>query len=80
MNDLLNKPVERATVVARVEGAAETAALSSETGSLGRASLAFDMPPLAGREAALVIEAVKGKAHAQLRFQLRAKPRVPSAG
>ena len=29
---------------------------------------------------ALVIEAVKGKARAQLRFQLRAKPRVPSAG
>ena len=80
VNDPLNKPVERATVVARVEGAAEPVAFSSETGSLGRASLAFDMPPLAGPAVALVIEAVKGKARAQLRFQLRAKPRVPSAG
>jgi hypothetical protein len=77
VNDGANKPVERATVMARVEGAGQAAAFSSETGSLGRASLAFDMPPLAG-EAALVIEASKGKAHAQLRFQLRAKPRVPS--
>ena len=78
VNDPANKPVERATVMARVEGAAEPAAFSSETGSLGRANLAFDMPPLAGAEVALVIEASKGKAHAQLRFQLRAKPRVPS--
>jgi hypothetical protein len=80
VNDPVNKPVERATVVARVEGATEPAAFSSETGSLGRASLAFDMPPLAGPRVALVIEAVKGKARAQLRFQLRAKPRVPAAG
>jgi hypothetical protein len=78
VNDPASKPVERATVMARVEGAAEPAAFSSETGSLGRANLAFDMPPLAGAEVALVIEASKGKAHAQLRFQLRAKPRVPS--
>jgi len=80
VNDPASKPVERATVMARVEGAAEPAAFSSETGSLGRANLAFDMPPLAGAEVALVIEASKGKAHAQLRFQLRAKPRVPSTG
>jgi hypothetical protein len=78
VNDPRNKPVERATIMARVEGAAEPAAFSSETGSLGRANLAFDMPPLGGAEVALVIEASKGKARAQLRFQLRAKPRAPS--
>lgn len=78
VNDPARKPVERATVMARVEGALEPAAFSSETGSLGRANLEFDMPPLAGPEVALVIEASKGKAHAHLRFQLRAKPRVPS--
>ena len=78
VNDWAHKPVERATVMARVEGAAEPAAFSSETGSLGRANLEFDMPPLAGSEVALVIEASKGKARAHLRFQLRAKPRVPS--
>src|SRR5438105_4061445 len=73
VNDPASKPVERATVMARVEGAAEPAAFSSETGSLGRANLAFDMPPLASAEVALVIEASKGKAHAQLRFQLRVR-------
>ena len=79
VNDHLNKPVERATVMARVEGAAEPAAFSAETNLLGRGKLEFDMPALVGPEVALVIEASKGKARGHLRFQLRAKPRVPSA-
>ncbi len=79
VNDQANKPVERATVMARVEGAAEPAAFSSETNLVGRTQLEFDMPPLASPKAALVVEASKGKARAQLRFLLRAKPRVPSA-
>ncbi len=78
IHDDANKPVEHAMVMARVEGAAQPTAFSSETGSLGRAKLEFDMPPLTGPEVALVIEASKGKARAHLRFQLRAKPRVPS--
>ncbi len=77
--DHANKPVEHATVMARVEGAAQPAAFSSETNLLGRAQLGFDMPSLTGPEVALVLEASKGKARAHLRFQLRAKPRVPSA-
>jgi hypothetical protein len=80
VQDHANQPVERATVMARVEGAAEPAAFSSETGALGRATLEFEMPPLVGPEVALVIEASKGKNRGHLRFQLRAKPRVPSAG
>ena len=79
VNDHANKPIERATVMARVEGAAEPAAFSSETNLLGRAKLEFDMPPLASPEVALVVEASKGKARGHLRFQLRAKPRLPSA-
>ena len=79
VNDAANKPVANATVIARVAGAAEPAVFSSETGSLGRAKIEFEMPPRVGPEVALVIEASKGKAHAHLRFQLRAKPRVPSA-
>ncbi|HEV2195293.1 MAG TPA: hypothetical protein VGR55_06905 [Candidatus Acidoferrum sp.] len=79
VNDQANKPVERATVMARVEGAAEPAAFSAETNLLGRAKLEFEMPPVVGPEVALVVEASKGKARAHLRFQLRAKPRVPSA-
>ncbi|HKW34910.1 MAG TPA: hypothetical protein VJN92_18005 [Candidatus Acidoferrum sp.] len=79
VNDSAKKPVERATVMVRVEGAAEPAAVSAETNMLGRAKLEFDMPPLVGPEVALVVEASKGKARGHLRFQLRAKPRVPSA-
>jgi len=79
VNDYANKPAERVTVMARVEGAAEPAAFSAETNMLGRAKLEFDMPALAGPDVALVVEASKGKARAHLRFQLRAKPRVPSA-
>jgi hypothetical protein len=79
VRDHANNPIERAAVTAKVEGAAQPAAFSAETGLLGRANLEFEMPPLAGLEVALVIEASKGKARAQLRFQLRAKPRVPSA-
>lgn len=79
VNDHTNRPVERAAVMARVEGAAEPAAYSSETNLLGRARLEFEMPSLVGPDVALIIEASKGKAHAHLRFQLRAKPRVPSA-
>lgn len=79
VNDQAKKPVDHATVMARVEGAAEPAAFSGETNLLGRAKLEFDMPALVGPEVALVVEASKGKARGHLRFQLRAKPRVPSA-
>lgn len=79
VNDHSNKPVEKATVMARVEGAAAPASFSAETNLLGRAKLEFDMPPLAGPEVALIVEASKGKARGHLRFQLRARPRVPSA-
>jgi hypothetical protein len=37
------------------------------------------MPRLSGTEPALVIEASNGEAKGSLRFQLRAKPRVPAA-
>ena len=79
VNDHANKPVDHATVMARVEGAAEPAAFSSETNLLGRTKIEFEMPPLVGPEVALVLEASKGNARGHLRFQLRSKPRVPSA-
>ena len=71
--------VAGATVIARVDGAAETTNLSAQTGDFGRAQFQFDMPKLASADAALVIEASKGNARGHLRFQLRGKPRVPSA-
>jgi len=71
--------VEHAHVVARIDGAADPAEFVAETGPGGRAQLEFDMPRLAGPDVALILEATKGNANAHLRFQLRAKPRGPSA-
>ena len=71
--------VEGAQVTARVDGAAEISEYSAETGPLGNAQFEFDMPRLAGADPALVIEASHGIARGHLRFQLRTKPRVPSA-
>jgi hypothetical protein len=78
VRDLANKAVERATVTAHVDGAAEHLELSTETGPFGHAQLEFDMPRLASAEPALVIEAAHGHSKGHLRFQLKAKPRVPS--
>ena len=71
-----------ARVTARVEGAAEKTDTSTATGADGHAQLEFDMPRLATEDAALVIEAeaASGDARGHLRFQLRAKPKVPTAG
>ena len=74
-----NQAVEGAQVTARVDGAAEISEYSTETGPFGHAQLEFAMPRLAGAEPALVIEASHGNARGHLRFQLRTKPRVPSA-
>jgi hypothetical protein len=79
VRDQANQAVKGARVTARVDGAAEHKEFSAETGSMGRALFEFDMPRLSGAEPALVIEAVHGDSKGHLRFQLRAKPRVPSA-
>ncbi len=73
------RAVFAALVKATIEGAAQPASFSAATGNDGKAQLEFDMPRLAGTEIALNIEAAKGDAKGQLRFQLRARPRVPSA-
>jgi hypothetical protein len=70
--------VNHARVVARVDGA-DSNEFAAETGIDGRAQMEFDMPRLTGADPALVIEAFHGDAKGQLRFQLRAKPRVPAA-
>jgi len=74
-----NQAVEGARVTARVDGAAETSEYSSETGPFGHAQFEFDMPRLEGADPVLLIEALHGNARGHLRFQLRTKPRVPSA-
>jgi hypothetical protein len=64
-------------VAAKIDGAAKLEEFKTKTGKDGQARLEFDMPRLAGAESALVIEARDGDARAHLRFQLRAKSRVP---
>jgi hypothetical protein len=72
--------VSAARVIARVQGAADRTEVQATTGADGHAQCEFDMPRLATEDAALVVEAVSGEARGQLRFQLRAKPKVPAAG
>jgi hypothetical protein len=71
--------VSGATVRAHVDGATPVTEYSIQTNGSGHAQLEFDMPRLAAADAALVIEASHGNAKGHLRFQLRAKPRLPSA-
>jgi hypothetical protein len=80
VRDQTQKAIEGAQVTVRVEGAAQAAEFSAETGPFGHAQFEFDMPPLAGADVALVIESSKGEAHGHLRFHLRAKPQMPRAG
>lgn len=80
VRDTAAKAVEHAKVTARVEGAAEPAAYTTNTGPFGHAQLEFDMPRLTSPDAALVIEATHGNAAGHLKFHLRTKPRVPSMG
>jgi hypothetical protein len=70
--------VADARVTARIDGGAEKTEVSTATGADGHAQLLFEMPRLAAEEAALVIEAATSEARGQLRFQLKAKPKVPT--
>jgi len=71
--------VSGALVTARIDGAAQVTEFSSETGADGQAHLEFEMPRLAGVEPVLVIEASQADSKGQLKFQLKARPRVPTA-
>ncbi len=70
--------ISGARVTVRIEGAAVPSEFYAQTGADGRAMLAFPMPRLGGGEAALVIQAHQGTNLAQLRFQLKAKPKTPA--
>jgi hypothetical protein len=72
-------PIPGAHVTAEIEGGAEQSVYSSQTGTTGRATLAFEMPKLASADAALVIRLENSNGTPPLRYALRAKPRVPTA-
>jgi hypothetical protein len=79
VTDAQGHPVAGAKITASVSGAAEPANFFIESAATGEAHLAFDMPRLSDPNAALLIEATRGSAKAHLRFQLRARQRVPVA-
>jgi hypothetical protein len=72
-------PVAGAKITTSVSGAAEPANFFSESAATGIVHLTFAMPRLADPNAALLIEATHGPAKTHLRFQLRARQRVPVA-
>ena len=79
VTDARARAVSGAKITASVSGAAEPANFSTESAAIGEAHLTFDMPRLSDPNAALIIEATRGPAKAILRFQLRARQRVPVA-
>lgn len=72
-------PLPGIEVEARIEGAAAPARFETRTDEMGRAELEFAMPRVGPEGGALVLRATVGDAFDQLRFQLKAKPRSPSA-
>jgi hypothetical protein len=72
-------PLAGARITVSISAAAEPTNFFTDSTATGEAHLAFDMPRLSDPNAALVIEATSGAAKAHLRFQLRARQRVPVA-
>jgi hypothetical protein len=79
VSDSQGHSVAGAKITASVSGAVEPAKFSADSANTGEAHLAFDMPRLSDPNAALLIEAIRGSAKTILRFQLRARQRVPVA-
>ena len=69
--------VAGARIIARIEGSTHPQDFTGSTNADGHAQLDFDMPQLSSAEPALVIEAAHAGEKAQLKFQLKARPRVP---
>jgi hypothetical protein len=70
------EPVLGAEVKVEIEGSEDGSARLAQTGSQGQALIEFEMPRITSPEAALVIHAEERGGKGQLRFALRAKPRV----
>jgi hypothetical protein len=78
VNEENGEPAAGAKVEAQIEGSVERRVYAAETGESGQARIEFEMPRIGGGEAALAIRAVKQDGEGQLRFALRAKPKVPT--
>jgi hypothetical protein len=71
-------PIPGAKVRVEIEGGETAEVYTAQTGLGGEARIEFELPGISGAEPALVINAEDQDAKTQLRFALRAKPRVPS--
>jgi hypothetical protein len=78
VQDCEGRAVQNAKIAAHFEGAATPVHANGVSGANGQAQIDFDMPALAGTEATLVVEANAVCGKGQLRFQLRARPKVPA--
>lgn len=72
-----HKVAAGALVTARVEGGDRRAEISELSDSTGLARLEFSIPDVLGEESFLVMEAELGKLKGKVRFQMRAKSRLP---
>jgi hypothetical protein len=77
VSNAARNPVPDAKVTASVFGATEPAHFYTETDDAGEAHLDFEMPPLTDANAALLIESSRGSAKGHVRFQMRARQRIP---
>ena len=71
-------PVPHARIEVQIEGSAEEQIQDGTSGMNGKSQIEFDMPKITGADAAIVIRAEENEARGQLRFTLRAKPKVPA--
>lgn len=72
------EPVPHARIEVQIEGSVERQIHNGTSGINGKSQIEFDMPKIAGAEPAVVIRAAENQAKGQLRFALRAKPKVPA--
>lgn len=77
VKDEHGSPVAGARVIVEIEGAGEHGSHESITGEAGTTDVQFEMPHITGGEPALVLRALTPEGTGQLRFALRAKPKVP---
>ncbi len=71
-------PVSNANIAVHIEGSAHHQTYRSQSGFYGQAQIDFEMPKITSADAAMVIRAEEGPGTGQLRFALRAKPKVSS--
>ena len=71
-------PVSNAKIAVHIDGSDQHQTYSGYSGVYGQAQIDFEMPKISSADAAMVIRAEEGTGTGQLRFALRAKPKVSS--